>query len=942
MQSVRTYFFVLLALVALSVSAQPAQAAPNPGKRVALVVGNGAYAHAPQIKNPTTDAQDLGAALTRLGFTVILSMDVGKYAFQRALQEFGEESEDADVALFFYAGQGIEYQGKNWLGPVDMKLTGPADIELQMEPLDSALKQLKRSSGIKIAIIDACRDNPFGITKSAVAHRGLARGLAPVVAGQGTLIVMSTSPNQVALDGEGRNSPFVTALLKHIERPDLEVFLMMQQVVSDVVELTHARQQPWVSTTLSTSFYFSRSVLQDSASSSQPAPSQPRADETADSVWKFIASTKEPEQLLAFVSTYPESHRVGEAKEKYAALLAAQKKLQDAAAAKPDKRVALVIGNSAYTHSRTLKNPGNDANQVAAALTRLGFDVRTELDLDKSGFDQVMPEFAATATSAEIALVYFSGHAIELEGAAYVMPVDAQPASRSHIRNQLKSVRDIVFDLETASGLKLVIVDGCRDNPLAANLFRALGIKRAANDAGARSISEVERQQLGELIVAYATMHGEVAHDGVEANSPFTAAFLKHVEREGITVNDLFRSVKEELVTATKGAQNATIESYGGRRSFVLSPTRELPIEILSPKLELLRGVIQIQQPRFELAGRIEDPSSVTQPFVNNRPNVLVNTEPVPLHGNGQFNTEVRLTAGKNQLKFAAVYRGSWREKIIEFTYDGDLNRFAAVGERYALVIGINNYEAWSPLDAPQADARAVAEVLRQDYGFRTEIEIKGQKHSLLLLDAKRDDIDNAMFVLRQRLTENDSLLIYYAGHGTLVPENQVAYWIPKDGDKDDDSKWLSAQTITERLKRMTARSVLVVSDSCFSGAMRNDPPDLSGYDEEIRRRVLLKLGNKKSRIFISSGGDEPVLDGGCGEHSIFACNFMKALKEIKRPIFSSGELYQDHLKYVGGKAQQQPLHKELSNSGHDGGEFIFARVEAQAAGRALEAQAAK
>src|SRR5262249_5370853 len=203
-------------------------------------------------------------------------------------------------------------------------------------------------------------------------------------------------------------------------------------------------------------------------------------EQIAEGVWTFIASTTDPEQLRSFVTTYPASRRVDEARRKIAVLLAAQEKLKDVIAQASQKRVALVIGNGKYQNSRTLKNPANDANQVAAALARLGFEVRVEVDLDKRGFDQVMPEFAASATGSDMALVYFSGHAIELQGAAYVMPVDAVPISRSHIRNQLKSVRDIVFDLENAAGLKVVIIDGCRDNPLAARLFGALGIPRTA------------------------------------------------------------------------------------------------------------------------------------------------------------------------------------------------------------------------------------------------------------------------------------------------------------------------------------------------------------------------------------------------------------------------------------------------------------------------------
>ena len=194
--------------------------------------------------------------------------------------------------------------------------------------------------------------------------------------------------------------------------------------------------------------------------------------------------------------------------------------------------------------------------------------------------------------------------------------------------------------------------------------------------------------------------------------------------------------------------------------------------------------------------------------------------------------------------------------------------------------------------------------------------------------------------MLRQRLTENDSLLIYYAGHGQRLEDNKVAYWIPKDGKPDDQFTWLSAGQLISELKRMNARSVLIVSDSCFSGAMTREPADLTAFSDD-RRRALLKAGSKKSRVFISSGGTEPVLDAGCREdaaHSVFACAFLTALAKADQPIFSSGELHHMYLlPLVSGRAQQQPERKEIADSGHEGGEFVFSKAEAQEAGRRIE-----
>jgi hypothetical protein len=125
----------------------------------------------------------------------------------------------------------------------------------------------------------------------------------------------------------------------------------------------------------------------------------------------------------------------------------------------------------------------------------------------------------------------------------------------------------------------------------------------------------------------------------------------------------------------------------------------------------------------------------------------------------------------------------------------------------------------------------------------------------------------------------------------------------------------------------------LVVSDSCFSGAILREPPDITAFDQD-RRRALIKAGTRKSRIFISSGGTEPVLDAGCANHSIFACAFIKALREAKEPIISSGELHHMYLlPNVSGKAQQQPERKEIRDSNSEGGDFVFAQVGAEGVG---------
>lgn len=543
----------------------------NP-RRVALVIGNGDYQYTPKLKNPRNDAEDVGAALKRLGFDVVVALDVDQNGFQAALREFDRRSSEAKVALFFFSGQGLQVDGQNLLAPVDAKLESAADVQREMIAFDQVMQTLERAPGVKIAIVDACRDNAFhrefGTTRSAVAQRGLARLDANI----DTLVIMSTSPGSVAFDGEGRNSPFTEALLTNLETPGLEVNLLMRRVMTDVLERTAGRQTPWISSALTTDFYFNGSAPAGQKPQQALVANAALVDQEAEKSWGIIGADNDPEKLISFVKSFPASKRLPEAMDRISALLIEKNKRKVLAQGGPQKRVALVIGNGKYVHAKILINPANDAKRVAEALKRLGFEVRSEFDVDMVGFQKIMPEFSDTATDADIALVYYSGHAIELGDAAYIMPVDSAPISRSHIRNQLKSVHDIISDLDTASGLKLVVVDGCRDNPLAAKLFGILGIPRGGlgETRGGLALPELEERKVGDLIVAFATLHGESAYDGTEANSPFTSSFLQHVEEKDMDVDHLFRLVTQDVLKATKDMQRPEIINRRTDREFLL------------------------------------------------------------------------------------------------------------------------------------------------------------------------------------------------------------------------------------------------------------------------------------------------------------------------------------------------------------------------------------
>ena len=219
-------------------------------------------------------------------------------------------------------------------------------------------------------------------------------------------------------------------------------------------------------------------------------------------------------------------------------------------AAGADKRVALVIGNAAYTQEvARLKNPGNDATAVAAALRRLGFKVIEGRELDRNGFFDYIAAFDAAARSAELALFFYAGHGLQVDGRNYLAPVDLKLETRQDLRRHAIELAAVLEVMQSETNL--VILDACRNNPLAGDLARTLGMSRAA--AANRGLARVE-SAMGALI-AYATEPGDVAADGTGEHSPYTAALLAHIETPGLSVNDLFTEVTASVLASTGGKQ---------------------------------------------------------------------------------------------------------------------------------------------------------------------------------------------------------------------------------------------------------------------------------------------------------------------------------------------------------------------------------------------------
>lgn len=235
-------------LCCLAGAVMPVQAAAE--RRVALVIGNAAYKDAP-LDNPVNDARDMADMLRRTGFEVIELINGTQKEMNRAIAKFGDRLRSDSVALFYYAGHGLQVRGKNYLVPIDAQISNETSIRVESVDVDGVLDQLA-SSELNVVILDACRNNPFERRFRAMGGGGLAQMDAP----KGSLIAYATAPGKTAADGDGRNGLFTGELLKQMQRPGLTIEQVFKNVRREVARATRDNQIPWESSSLTGDFYF--------------------------------------------------------------------------------------------------------------------------------------------------------------------------------------------------------------------------------------------------------------------------------------------------------------------------------------------------------------------------------------------------------------------------------------------------------------------------------------------------------------------------------------------------------------------------------------------------------------------------------------------------------------------------------------------------------------
>lgn len=296
-------------------SATPAGAAPEP--RIALVIGNSAYAVSP-LRNPANDAADMANRLRELGFRVELRTDADGRAMRQALREFGQALRQGGVGLFYFAGHGVQSRGRNFLVPVAANIESEAELEDQAIDANLVLGYMEEADNrVNIVVLDACRNNPFART-----FRSASRGLAQMDAARGSFIAFATAPGSVASDGTGRNGLYTERLLESLKHPDSDIDKVFRRVTADVSGLTQGRQVPWVASSLTGDFSFHppAAAHAEAAAGTAATGAKPERETLDLAFWESIKDSRNAGEFRAYLEEFPDGRFAALARMRLAAL----------------------------------------------------------------------------------------------------------------------------------------------------------------------------------------------------------------------------------------------------------------------------------------------------------------------------------------------------------------------------------------------------------------------------------------------------------------------------------------------------------------------------------------------------------------------------------------------------------------------------------------------
>ncbi len=402
---------VFLAGIALAVmSAFGAHAATSDAKRIALVIGNSKYRHAIALPNPANDANLITATLRDAGFQVIEGTDLDKAGMVDVIDRFTEAAYDAEVALVYYSGHGMQVEGNNFLIPVDAELTAPAHLKTRTIQVEQILAALPPDPAIGVIILDACRDNPLSRSLAAALpatrSTSVGTGLAPVQAMTtgtgtgGTLIAYSTDPGAVALDGKGQNSPYTTALAKHLATPGVELQSALTRVRGDVTEATLGKQRPWHNASLGREVYLGGKppvaaaapqivIGEESIKAPDAASSAASSWEVEQRLWDEASKRDSVPYYEAYLDQFPAGRFATVARLNIDMVKEKQAKPQEVASAEPTGPIdasgsTFRTGVAVPEEVKTL--PGTQITEAALSLDRTA-RIDLQLRLEALGFE---------------------------------------------------------------------------------------------------------------------------------------------------------------------------------------------------------------------------------------------------------------------------------------------------------------------------------------------------------------------------------------------------------------------------------------------------------------------------------------------------------------------------------------------------------------------------
>jgi formylglycine-generating enzyme required for sulfatase activity len=412
----------VVAICSMWLLSQPAFAE----KRVALVFGNSAYQNVALLSNPANDAGAMAAMLKGAGFDVVtLKRDLKANEMRRALRDFSDEVRDADVAIVYYAGHGVEIEGVNYLIPVDAVLERDIDAYDEAIPLDRILTVVEPAKKLRLIVLDACRDNPFKSMKHTMAQRSVARGLSKIEpSSPNTLIAYAAKAGSTAADGDEKNSPFTSALVKYLPRPGLDLRKAFGFVRDDVLKVTHNRQEPFVYGSLGGDDV----ALVPAAA---PLPITPPVDPTAAarhdyelalqinvvSAWDSFIS-KYPSGFYTDLATAQRSKlRAAQAAAAEEARLAAAKKSMEDAKAAAAEQARVAAQAKAAQEARIAADQAKAAQDAKAAREREAFEKQKALEIAKAEEAARAKAAAQAAHDKEIRVATVAPESAKLETA---------------------------------------------------------------------------------------------------------------------------------------------------------------------------------------------------------------------------------------------------------------------------------------------------------------------------------------------------------------------------------------------------------------------------------------------------------------------------------------------------------------------------------------------